>query len=132
MKKITILFAPLLISLSLMLVPNLAMAQTNPCAGSPDPVKCGLDQTKQAYPAGATQEQDIGALVHTVINWALYLSAIVAVIFIIIGGFRYITSAGNDATATAGRKTLTNALIGLVIVVLSYMIVQVVYNFLVT
>ncbi len=54
----------------------------------------------------------------------------VAVIFIIVGGFIYMTSAGDQTKATKGRQTLVNALIGLTLVVLSYIIVQLVYRFL--
>lgn len=59
-------------------------------------------------------------------NLLLPIAGLVAVFFIIIGGFRYITSAGNDEAAEAGKKTLTNAVIGLVIVIFSYVIVSVV------
>ena len=52
----------------------------------------------------------------------------VAVLFLIIGGFRYITSAGNPDGQTKGKQTVINALIGIVIIVLSYVIVNVVAN----
>ena len=50
----------------------------------------------------------------------------IAVLFLIIGGFWYITSAGNEETAEKGKGTVINAIIGIVIIVLSYIIVQVV------
>lgn len=119
------------------LVPNapyveIVQAQSSACTnGTGTGVDCpneGLTAIQGAFP-GSNRAKDLPTLVKVVINWALYLSAIVAVIFIIIGGFMYITSAGNESQATKGRTTLINALIGLVIVVLSYMLVQVVYNF---
>ena len=58
----------------------------------------------------------------------LGIVGIISVLFIVIGGFQYITSAGNEEQAEAGKKTLTNAIIGLVIVILSYVIVVVVMN----
>ncbi len=54
---------------------------------------------------------------------------LVAVAFLIYGGFRYITSAGNDETAESAKKTIQNAIIGLVVVILSYVIVAIVANF---
>ena len=51
------------------------------------------------------------------------------VIMIIIGGYYVMTAQGNDAQATTGKKTLINALIGLAITILAYLIVQVVINF---
>lgn len=107
-------------------------AQTNTSTStSGDRVQDGLRDIGSAYPGGARQGTDVKAIVRTIINWALYLAAIISVIFIIIGGFMYITSAGNEGQAGKGRTTLVNALIGLTIVVLSYLIVQIVYNFLV-
>jgi len=58
----------------------------------------------------------------------LPLVGIISIFFVMLGGFRYITSAGNDEVAESGKKMLTNALIGLVIVILSYVIVVAVIN----
>ena len=71
----------------------------------------------------------INSMFVTVINWALAIAFILAVIFLIYGGFRYILSGGNEESAKAGRQTIFNALIGVVIIVLSYVIVQIVYKF---
>jgi len=67
-------------------------------------------------------------LITTVINWMLALAGLIAVLFLIIGGFWYITSAGNEETAEKGKNTAINAIIGIVIIVLSYVIVNVVAN----
>ncbi len=91
----------------------------------------GLEGIKSAFPNQTTTSDTVPELAKKIINWALYFSAIIAVIFIIIGGFMYVTSAGDQAKAGKGRATLVNALIGLVIIVLSFLIVQVVYNFLI-
>jgi hypothetical protein len=73
--------------------------------------------------------EGVVVLIGRFINWALYLAGAVAVVFIIIGGYRYIVSAGSSDGAGAGKKTLINALIGLVIIILAYVIVNVVVNF---
>lgn len=120
-------------------IPNFSAAQaqttttTTGCTGASVGQDCaqqGLNAIGEAFPAGAKTAKTVPEIVHLIINWALYLSAIIAVIFIIIGGFLYITSAGDPGKATKGRQTLTNALIGLAIIILSYLIVQIVYNFL--
>lgn len=80
-------------------------------------------------PDSIAAARDIRYLAARIIQWALALAGIVAVIMAIIGGYQIMTAAGDAAKATNGRKTLTNAIIGLVIVVLSYMVVQIVYNF---
>lgn len=58
----------------------------------------------------------------------LPLAGTVALMFIIIGGYQYITSSGDEEVAAQGKKTLTNAVLGLVIVIFSYVIVVVVIN----
>jgi hypothetical protein len=67
-------------------------------------------------------------LITTVINWMLALAGLISVLFLIIGGFWYITSAGNEETAEKGKNTAINAIIGLVIIILSYVIVNVIGN----
>ena len=74
-------------------------------------------------------EEDISDIFVTVLNWALGIAFVAAVIFLIYGGFRYILSGGNEEAAKTGRTAMFNALIGIVIVVLSYVIVQIVYRF---
>jgi hypothetical protein len=75
------------------------------------------------------QETDLPTLFRTIINYALGIAFFVAVIFLIYGGFLYITSGGNETTAKKGQQTVIYALIGIVIIVLSYVIVSVVYRF---
>ena len=70
----------------------------------------------------------INQLIRTVINWLLAIAFGVAVLFLIIGGFQYIVSAGNEEAAEKGKSTAVNALIGIVIIILSYVIVNVVAN----
>jgi hypothetical protein len=63
-----------------------------------------------------------------IIQSLLGVVGLIAVIFIIWGGVQYITSRGNEEQAETGKRTLTDAIIGLVIVILSYVIVVVVIN----
>jgi hypothetical protein len=54
-----------------------------------------------------------------VLEAMLRLAGMVAVIMIFVAGFRFITSDGSPDKAAGARKTVINAIIGLVIVVLS-------------
>lgn len=71
----------------------------------------------------------VSSMFRLILNWALTIAFLGAVIYLIYGGFLYIASAGNAEQASKGRATLINALIGIVIIVLSYTIVQIVYRF---
>jgi|GEM_PF-1317769 type IV secretory pathway VirB2 component (pilin) len=81
---------------------------------------------------GIAGQGTLGGLVTQIISILLGLAGIVAVIFVIIGGYYYMTARGDETQAANGRKTLVNALIGLAIVVLSYLIVQIVTSFIIT
>lgn len=77
---------------------------------------------------GNFTNMNVMTIVSMVIRWALILSAIVAVIFIIWGGYQYVTSSGDAEKAGKGRATLINAIIGLVIIFVAYAIVVFVFN----
>jgi TRAP-type C4-dicarboxylate transport system permease small subunit len=85
-------------------------------------------QTPSAGGTGLPNETSISALILRVINIALAVAGLVAVLFLIIGGFRYITSAGNEETAEQAKKIITNSIIGIVIIILSFVIVRVISN----
>ena len=61
-----------------------------------------------------------------VLEILLQLVAYVSVGFVIYGGFLYLTSAGSSDKITAGRKTILNAIIGLVLSFFSVVIVALV------
>ena len=64
------------------------------------------------------------AVIQTVINWILAFAALIAVLFIVWGGIQYILAAGNTDRAKNARQTILYAVVGLIIIVLSYFIVS--------
>jgi hypothetical protein len=52
-------------------------------------------------------------------NIVAFLGGVAAVILIIIGGFRYITSNGDAGSVSSAKSTIINSLIGLVIIALA-------------
>jgi hypothetical protein len=92
--------------------------------------KSGLCLPKLAGEKGSLANQgSIYELINRLIKTLLTFAGIAAVIVLIIGGFLFITSAGNEEQAGRGRKAITYALIGLVVVLMSYAIVSVVSRF---
>ncbi len=59
-----------------------------------------------------------------IIEILLRISGMVAVAFIIYGGFRYLTSQGEPEAYKMAQKTIINALVGLVIAILAVTIVS--------
>lgn len=69
-------------------------------------------------------EGNLQGLITRIINVISVIVGVVAVIMIIYGGFRYITSGGNDSAVAAAKNTILYALIGLIIVALAQVIVK--------
>lgn len=65
-------------------------------------------------------------LMATFIYWALVFVGSVAVIFIIVAGIKYIMSWGDAKSVESARRTLTFAVLGLLVVMFSFLIVSVV------
>lgn len=63
-------------------------------------------------------------IIALVINSLLGLLGTAFVVFIILGGFKWMTSRGNKDAIDEARKTIVNATIGLTIVLASYIIVR--------
>lgn len=68
-------------------------------------------------------------LSETIINKIILpLTGSALVLFIIIGGFLLITAGGNEEQAEKGKKVMTNAVIGMVVVIMAFAIVRIVAN----
>lgn len=87
-------------------------------------VDAALQQVGGAAPTSASPE----TLVKVVIDILLYIVGIVSVIMIIIGGIKYATSAGDSSKASSAQKTILYSVIGLIVAVFAYAIVQYVYS----
>ena len=61
-------------------------------------------------------------------NTILYVVGIISVIMLIFGGLRYVVSGGDSKKVTDAKNTVLYAIIGLVIAILSYAIVNFVLN----
>jgi len=66
---------------------------------------------------------DLQETVIAVIQWILGLLGLIAVIMILIGGFKWMTAGGNEEKIESAKKLLTAAIIGLVIILLAWAIV---------
>lgn len=91
--------------------------------------RAGLDQVQGEFSNGMFSDaHDVPSLIAVVIRILLMVGGAIAVLFVIMGGYMYITSGGNEEQAEKGKNTLTNAIIGVVIILLAWVIVNVVVN----
>ena len=88
----------------------------------------GVCVPKSKNTQGAIGQTTIFGLIGIVLTWLLTFAGIIATVFLIVGGYQYITSGGNEELAEKGKKTLINSVIGIVVVVLAVTIVTIVTN----
>ena len=67
-------------------------------------------------------------LINNFVAIATHVAAMVAVGFIIYGGFSFVLSTGNAEKATAARKTIINAAIGALIVIMARVATEIIYK----
>lgn len=106
--------------------PQLALASCDMPATPKEAIQCGAcgASGQPSCPSSAQTTKNLNDTVASVINILSIVVGIAAVLVIILAGFRYITSGGNDQAIVAARKTLIYAIIGLLIVALAQVIVQ--------
>lgn len=95
--------------------------QNNLCQGS------NLDLSTTSSDCATTIPDPSGGVTATIkkiINILSVIIGAIAVVMIIIGGFRYVTSAGSAEGTKAARQTIIYAIVGLVIVALAQIIVH--------
>lgn len=91
-------------------------------ASSASAVQEALQKISGDSPVG---EPDLGAAVARIVtNLLIPLAGLVAVGFLVYGGFVYITSGGDEKQIEQGKKTMVWAVIGIVCIMLSYAVVR--------
>lgn len=80
------------------------------------------DAVNNITPAGTNT--DLTAYVQSIINILIAVIGIVAVIMLIVGGFRYVFSQGNEKAVQGAKDTILYAIIGIVVAILSFAIVN--------
>jgi len=66
--------------------------------------------------------------ISTPIGWAFWLLIMISVIMVVIGGFKYVTSQGNQQQLKSAKDTILYAIVGLVVAISARAIVQLVVD----
>ena len=83
-----------------------------------------MDWTGCLSPEGVATLNCLPIVFNNIVNWALILSGTVALFLIILSGTKYIRSGGDQEKIKGARETLTYAVIGLIIILLSFAIIN--------
>ena len=91
--------------------------------------KFASDITEGAKAAkGGLGDITVTGLFGIVSNTLIFLVGAISVIVLIVGGLRYVLSAGNPAQVTSAKNTILYAIVGIVISVAAYAIVQFIFK----
>lgn len=94
------------------------------CVGQGSNLNGDLGGTCEQFDASSSGDKSITDAITLIVNIVSIVVGVVAVIMIIWGGLRYITSGGESSKITSAKNTIIYALIGLVVVALAQFIVH--------
>jgi hypothetical protein len=106
-----------------------AYALPSNCNGDPtagDPLTSGA-----ACSQGPSQKENLfgqGGIFTVAADTLIFLVGAISVIYLIIGGLRYVISNGDSKAVTAAKDTILYAIVGVVVAVISFALVQFVIN----
>lgn len=109
-----------------MLVLGIGLVATPVYATCATAAECADQGLKATGSTGG--KADIGEIVKDIVNALLFILGAVAVIMIVIGGIRYTISQGDSGAVTSAKNTILYSVIGLVVALFAYAIV----NFVIT
>lgn len=102
---------------------NLASATFVSAGSPPPPGNPGIQNPDTAHLVNIS---DFPTLLVKIVQIFLGFAGAIAVIFLMLGGFQYVSSRGNEEGTEKAKKTITSAIIGIVVIVMAYAIVAIV------
>ena len=82
----------------------------------------GTEYRGKGQPAELFGGQD--AIIPRIINLMLFIVGILAIVMLIYGGIRYVISGGQQERVTAAKNTILYAIVGLVVAIIGYAVVN--------
>lgn len=115
---------------------------TDPVGGTTDPVtgtgttdpskttigNCSYDKQSTQLCNPISGANDLNSLIFKVLKYMLGLIGTVAVVMIVLAGFKMVASQGNESQVKSARNTITWSIIGVVVAFLAYSLVAIVQN----
>lgn len=89
-----------------------------------DAIQCGTQGASGTNQDPSAAGKNIDNTIAKFVNVFSVIIGVIAVIMILVGGFRYITSAGNTEKLSQAKNTILYALIGLIVVALAQVIAR--------
>ena len=123
MKKIKIVLASLLLAVSVT-VGGAALVPSSVAAASPEQSACEGSGGKWAGGNCSQGNRTVPGTIKSIGNILVFLTGAISVLMIIIGGVRYTLSAGDQGSITSAKNTIMYAVVGLIVSIAAYAIVN--------
>lgn len=121
-------FKMMILSALAVLTVGLAVSPVALAASCTTAAQCVKDGVNAPGPTGGPT--DVNTVFKSVTNILLFVLGAIAVIMIIIGGIKYVLSQGDQSALTSAKNTILYSVIGLIVALVAYGIVNfVVDNF---
>lgn len=112
-----------IILLTFLVIPTFLVTQTNTAvASSLWDAQVGIEDVGQKVYGESDSPQDIRITIMKIVNVVLQFLAVIFLVLIIISGYQWMTAGGNEEQIKKAKKNLSNAVIGLVIILASWSI----------
>ncbi len=123
------LMLPVALAAPLAIAPAAFATELGECSGINTSLSQGINaanggQTDCNLGGNSSGPGDLQTIAKRIVNFLSVIVGIVAVIMIIVGGFKYITSGGESGNVSGAKNTLIYAIVGLIIVALAQFIVN--------
>lgn len=82
------------------------------------------ESVKSACGCGTSNTNTLPNVIVNILNGVIAVAGVIAVIFVIVGGVQYMTSSGDANKVKKAKDTILYAIIGLIVCVLSFAIVN--------
>ncbi len=102
----------------------MAASSLSPMVLAVDPVKSVQNGVNAAGGEGTKGDTALKGSIQQVVNILLFLLGAIAVIMIVVGGLRYVLSGGDASQVTSAKNTILYAVIGVIVALLAYAIVN--------
>lgn len=99
----------------------LSFSQKIAFASPSDQIKVGLDEISNTE---TSNDQSLTGSIQRVIKAGLFITGSLAILMIIFGGLKYVSSGGDASAVTSAKNTILYALVGLIVAVSAYALVD--------
>lgn len=114
------------LSIALSSIPTYLLLAPAIFAQTPDPVLDAAVRTGKVGNRIITPDTPVGALISFIVAFIIVIAFLAALLYIVIGAFQWITSGGDKQRVADARNHIIAAIIGLIVIALSFVIINVI------